>query len=49
VKKRFPDKNILDEEITVELTEDMIKDGTYTLDVNDHNIWVQEIFCGFNS
>jgi hypothetical protein len=27
-KNGFPDKNILDEEITVELTEDMIKDGT---------------------
>lgn len=43
-KNGFPDKNILDEEITVELTEDMIKDGTYTLDVNDHNIWVQGKF-----
>lgn len=43
-KDGFPDKNILDEEITVELTQDMIKDGTYTLDVNDHNIWVQGKF-----
>ncbi|UKB83259.1 alpha/beta fold hydrolase [Chryseobacterium sp. MEBOG06] len=43
-KNGFPDKNILDEEITVELTEDMIKDGTYTLDVNDRNIWVQGKF-----
>ncbi|WP_353151144.1 carboxypeptidase-like regulatory domain-containing protein [Chryseobacterium sp.] len=43
-KNGFPDKNILDEEITVELTEDMIKDGTYTLNVNDHNIWVQGKF-----
>lgn len=43
-KNGFPDKNILDEEITVELTEDMIKNGTYTLDVNDHNIWVQGKF-----
>ncbi|MFP3833184.1 alpha/beta fold hydrolase [Chryseobacterium sp. SIMBA_028] len=43
-KNGFPDKNILDEEITVELTEDMIKDGTYTLDVNNHNIWVQGKF-----
>lgn len=43
-KNGFPDKNILDEEITVELTQDMIKDGTYTLDVNDHNIWVQGKF-----
>lgn len=43
-KNGFPDKNILDEEITVELTEDMIKDGTYTLDVNDRNIWIQGKF-----
>lgn len=43
-KDGFPDKNILDEEITVELTQDMIKDGTYTLDVNHHNIWVQGKF-----
>ncbi|REC76054.1 hypothetical protein DRF60_14310 [Chryseobacterium elymi] len=43
-KNGFPDQNILDEEITVELTEDMIKDGTYTLDVNDHNIWVHGKF-----
>lgn len=43
-KNGFPDKNILDEEITVQLTQDMIKDGTYTLDVNDYNIWVQGKF-----
>ncbi|MBB6331732.1 pimeloyl-ACP methyl ester carboxylesterase [Chryseobacterium sediminis] len=43
-KNGFPDKNILEEEITVELTENMIKDGTYTLDVNDRNIWVQGKF-----
>jgi len=43
-KNGFPDKNILDEEITVELTKDMIKDGTFTLDVNDRNIWVQGKF-----
>jgi pimeloyl-ACP methyl ester carboxylesterase len=43
-KNGFPDQNILDEEITVELTQDMIKDGTYTLDVNEHNIWVQGKF-----
>ncbi|BFO64806.1 alpha/beta fold hydrolase [Chryseobacterium sp. KCF3-3] len=43
-KEGFPDKNILDEEITVELTSDMIKDGTYTLDVNDRNIWVHGKF-----
>lgn len=43
-KNSFPDKNILDEEITVELTKEMIKDGTFTLDVNDRNIWVQGKF-----
>ena len=43
-KNGFPDKNILEEEITVELTENMIKDGTYTLDVNDRNIWIQGKF-----
>lgn len=43
-KNGFPDKNILEEEITVELTENMIRDGTYTLDVNDRNIWVHGKF-----
>ncbi|MCC3216167.1 carboxypeptidase-like regulatory domain-containing protein [Chryseobacterium sp. X308] len=43
-KNGFPDKNILEEEITVKLTEDMIKDGTYTLDVSDRNIWLQGKF-----
>lgn len=43
-KNGFPDKNILEEEITVELTEDMIKDGAFTLDVNHYNIWVQGKF-----
>lgn len=43
-KNGLPDKNILDEEITIALTEDMIKDGTFTLDVNDRNIWVQGKF-----
>lgn len=43
-KNGFPDKTILDDEITVELTEDMIKDGAFTLDVNDRNIWVQGKF-----
>ncbi|MCS3530457.1 alpha/beta fold hydrolase [Chryseobacterium sp. JUb7] len=43
-KNGLPDKNILDEEITVELAEDKIKDGTFTIDVNDQNIWVQGKF-----
>jgi pimeloyl-ACP methyl ester carboxylesterase len=43
-KNGLPDKNILDEEITVKLTEDMIQAGTFTLNVNDYNIWVQGKF-----
>lgn len=43
-KNGFPDQNILNEEITVKLTEDMIKSGTFVLDVNDRNIWVQGKF-----
>ncbi|GAB0155340.1 hypothetical protein CHRYSEOSP005_06010 [Chryseobacterium sp. Alg-005] len=43
-KNGFPDQNILDEEITVKLTEDKIKSGTFVLDVNDRNIWVQGKF-----
>lgn len=43
-KDGFPDKNILNEEITVALTENMIKSGTFTLNVNDYNIWVQGKF-----
>ncbi|WP_418124851.1 alpha/beta fold hydrolase [Chryseobacterium sp. PTM-20240506] len=43
-KNGFPDKNILNEEITVKLTEDMIQSGTYTLSVDDRNIWVQGKF-----
>ncbi|UOU99956.1 alpha/beta fold hydrolase [Chryseobacterium daecheongense] len=43
-KNGFPDQNILDEEITVKLTEDMMKSGTFVLDVNDRNIWVQGKF-----
>ncbi|WP_267401999.1 MULTISPECIES: alpha/beta fold hydrolase [unclassified Chryseobacterium] len=43
-KDGFPDKTILNEEINVELTEAKLKDGTFTLDVNDKNIWVQGKF-----
>ncbi|MET3537300.1 alpha/beta fold hydrolase [Chryseobacterium limigenitum] len=43
-KNGFPNKNILEEEITVQLTEDMIKDGVFSLDVNHYNIWVQGKF-----
>ncbi|MBK1897946.1 alpha/beta fold hydrolase [Chryseobacterium paridis] len=43
-KNGFPDKNILNEEINVALTEDMTKSGTFALDVNDYNIWVQGKF-----
>lgn len=43
-KNGFPNESILDEEITVELTKDKIVDQTFTLDVNDKNIWVQGKF-----
>lgn len=43
-KNGFPDKNILEEEITAELTLDKIIDGTFTIDVSDQNIWVQGKF-----
>ncbi len=43
-KNGLPNESILDEEITVELTKDKIIDGTFTLDVNDKNIWVQGKF-----
>ncbi|AZA60332.1 alpha/beta fold hydrolase [Chryseobacterium indoltheticum] len=43
-KNGLPNESILDEEITVELTKDKIVDGTFTLDVNDKNIWVQGKF-----
>ena len=43
-KNGFPNESILDEEITVELTKDKIVDQTFTLDVNDKNIWVHGKF-----
>lgn len=43
-KNGFPNESILDEEITVELTKDKIIDQTFSLDVNDKNIWVQGKF-----
>ncbi len=43
-KNGMPGESILDEEITVELTKDKIIDDTFTLDVNDQNIWVQGKF-----
>ncbi|MDO5637527.1 MAG: carboxypeptidase-like regulatory domain-containing protein [Myroides sp.] len=43
-KDGFPHKNILEEEITEELTADKIIDGTFALDVSDYNIWVQGKF-----
>ncbi|MBD3906375.1 alpha/beta fold hydrolase [Chryseobacterium sp. Ch-15] len=43
-KNGLPNESILDEEITVELTKDKIVDGTFSLDVNDKNIWVQGKF-----
>lgn len=43
-KNGFPDRNIVEEEITVELTEDMIHDGVFTLNMDQYNIWVQGKF-----
>lgn len=43
-KNGFPHESILDEEITVELTKDKIIDQTFSLDVNDKNIWVKGKF-----
>ena len=43
-EKNRPGKSLLEEEITIELTQDKIKDGVFTLDVNDQNIWVQGKF-----
>ncbi len=40
----LPGKSLLDEEITVELTSDKIKDGVFSLDVNNQNIWVKGKF-----
>lgn len=43
-ENNLPGKSLLEEEITIELTENQIKDGVFTLDVNDQNIWVQGKF-----
>ncbi|MCX8531019.1 alpha/beta fold hydrolase [Chryseobacterium luquanense] len=43
-KNGLPNESILDEEITVELTKDKIVNQTFTLDVNDKNIWIQGKF-----
>ena len=40
----LPGKSLLEEEINLELTGDQIKDGVFSLDVNDQNIWVKGKF-----
>lgn len=40
----FPGKSLLEDEINLELTADQIKDGVFSLDVNDRNIWVKGKF-----
>lgn len=40
----LPGKSLLEEEINIELTADQIKDGVFSLDVNDQNIWVKGKF-----
>ncbi|MNY39504.1 hypothetical protein D3C86_1741880 [compost metagenome] len=48
-KNGLPYQNILEEEINAELTKDAIKDGTFTVDVNDRNIWIQgKFFVGIH-
>ena len=42
----LPGKSLLEEEINLELTGDQIKDGVFSLDVNDQNIWVKGKFFG---
>lgn len=43
-KEGMPYKNILDEELTFELTQAQLVDGTFSIDVTNHNIWVQGKF-----
>lgn len=43
-KNGYPNQNIVEDEITVELTQNMIKNGTFMLDVSRYNIWVQGKF-----
>lgn len=43
-KNGLPDKNISEEELDTQLTADKIKDGTFTLDIDEKNIWVQGRF-----
>ncbi|WP_333852397.1 carboxypeptidase-like regulatory domain-containing protein [Epilithonimonas sp.] len=38
--KNRPGKSILDKVLTVELSKDKIKDGTFTYDISDESIWV---------
>lgn len=37
-----PGKSILSENLTVELTEDKIKDGTFSYDLSDKSIWIDK-------
>ncbi|MDR7757446.1 carboxypeptidase-like regulatory domain-containing protein, partial [Riemerella anatipestifer] len=41
-KDGFPDKSLLNENLTVELTEDKIKDGIFSFDVSDKNVWINK-------
>lgn len=40
----LPGKSLLEEEINIELTKEQIKDGVFSLDVSDRNIWVKGKF-----
>lgn len=56
LKDKQPDQSILSENLTVELTEDKIKDGTFTFDLSEKSIWINkedffvsmQIMNGFN-
>ena len=40
----LPGKSLLEEEINIELAKEQIKDGVFSLDVSDRNIWVKGKF-----
>lgn len=42
LKDKQPGESILSENLTVELTEDKIKDGTFTFDLSDKSIWIDK-------
>ena len=41
-KDGLPDISLLNENLTIELTKDKIKDGTFSFDVSDKNVWINK-------